>query len=160
MAHLAPRMFQLRTNHLVWVLCRPVWVTEACQLFLVPSRSSSTPLYPSKCCELGSVPRLLFFSLFFTWTHISVFQGVGSASHGVIVHINTIHQLQSSCSFNTKATPIATQLKLTIPLQLVIMVKLWLLITVYTLHTYAYIKCKVQLMCNTSTTMKYYDVAF
>jgi hypothetical protein len=26
----------------------------ACQFFLVPSRSSNTPLYPSKCCELGS----------------------------------------------------------------------------------------------------------
>jgi hypothetical protein len=45
---LAPKMFQLRTNHLMWVLCRPMWVSEACQLFLVPSRSSSTPLYPSK----------------------------------------------------------------------------------------------------------------
>jgi hypothetical protein len=33
-------------------------VSEACQLFLVPSRSSNTPLYPSKCCELGSVPQL------------------------------------------------------------------------------------------------------
>jgi hypothetical protein len=63
---LAPKMLRLRTNHLVWVLCKPVWVTEACQLFLVPSRSSSTPLYPSKCCELGSVPRLFFLPLFST----------------------------------------------------------------------------------------------
>jgi len=77
---LAPKVLQLRTNHLVWVLCRPVWVSEACQLFLVPSRSSSTPLYPSKCCELGNVPRLLLLSLFSTWTHIWVLQGVGSAS--------------------------------------------------------------------------------
>ncbi len=51
---LAPKVFQLCTNHFVWVVCRPVWVSEACQLFLVPSRSSNTPLYPSKCCELGS----------------------------------------------------------------------------------------------------------
>jgi hypothetical protein len=80
---LAPKVLQLRTNHLVWVLCRPMWVSEACQLFLVPSWSSSTPLYPSKCCELRSVPRLLFFSLFSTWTHIWVFQGVGSASFQV-----------------------------------------------------------------------------
>jgi hypothetical protein len=77
---LAPKVLQLRTNHLVWVLCRPVWVSEACQLFLVPSRSSNMPLYPSKCCELGSVPRLLFLLLFSTWTHIWVFQGIGSAS--------------------------------------------------------------------------------
>jgi hypothetical protein len=44
---LAPKVFQLCTNHLVWVMCRPVWVNEACQLLLVLSRSSSTPLYPS-----------------------------------------------------------------------------------------------------------------
>jgi hypothetical protein len=30
---------------------------EACQFFLVLSRSSNTPLYPSKCCELGSGPK-------------------------------------------------------------------------------------------------------
>jgi hypothetical protein len=43
---LAPKVFQLCTNHLVWVVCRLVWVSEACQLFLVPSRSSNTPFYP------------------------------------------------------------------------------------------------------------------
>ncbi len=60
---LAPKVLQLCTNHLVWVVCRPMWVSEACQLFLVPSRSSNMPLYPSKCCELGSVPRLFPLSL-------------------------------------------------------------------------------------------------
>jgi hypothetical protein len=44
---LAPKVFQLCTNHLVWVVCMSVWVSEAFQLFLVPSRSSNTPLYPS-----------------------------------------------------------------------------------------------------------------
>jgi hypothetical protein len=34
---LAPRVLQLCTNHFVWIMCRPVWVTKACQLFLVPS---------------------------------------------------------------------------------------------------------------------------
>ncbi len=53
------KVLQLCTNHLVWVLCRPMWMSEACQLFLVPSWSFIMPLYPSKCCELGSVPRLL-----------------------------------------------------------------------------------------------------
>jgi hypothetical protein len=61
---LAPRVLQLCTNHFVWVVCKPVWVSEACQLFLVPSRSYNTPLYPSKCCELGSVLRLLLFRCF------------------------------------------------------------------------------------------------
>jgi hypothetical protein len=45
---LAPKVFQLCTNHLVLVLCKPVWVNEACWFFLVPSRSSNMPLYPSK----------------------------------------------------------------------------------------------------------------
>jgi len=45
---LAPKMFQLCTNHLVLVLCKPMWASKNCQFFLVPSQSSSTPLYPSK----------------------------------------------------------------------------------------------------------------
>jgi hypothetical protein len=61
---LAPKVLQLCTNHFVWVVCRPVWVTKACQLFLVPSRSSNPPLYPSKGCELGNVLRLLLFRCF------------------------------------------------------------------------------------------------
>ncbi len=80
----APKVFQLRTNHLVWVLCRPMWVSEACQLFLVPSQSSSTPLYPLKWCELRSMPQLFLLSLFSSWTHIWVLQGVGSASRNVL----------------------------------------------------------------------------
>jgi hypothetical protein len=80
---LAPKVLQLCINHLVWVVCKPVWVSEVCQLFLVPSRSSNTPLYPSKCCELGSVPWLLPLPLFCTWTHFWIWQGVGSASLGM-----------------------------------------------------------------------------
>jgi hypothetical protein len=45
---LTPKMLQLCTNHFVFVLCKPMWVSEACHFFLVPFRSSSTPLYPSK----------------------------------------------------------------------------------------------------------------
>jgi hypothetical protein len=81
---LAPKVLQLCTNHFVWVVCRPMWVNEACQLFLVPSRNSNTPLYPSKCCELRSVPRLLLLPLFSTWTHIWVLQGVEGASQIVL----------------------------------------------------------------------------
>jgi len=69
---LAPKVLQLCTNHFVWVMCRPVWMSEACQLFLVPSRSSNTPLYPSKCYESGSVLRFLLLSLLSTWAHIWV----------------------------------------------------------------------------------------
>ncbi len=45
---LAPKVLQLCINHLVLVSCRSVWVVKACQFFLVPSRSSNTPFYPSK----------------------------------------------------------------------------------------------------------------
>jgi len=87
---LAPKVFQLCTNHFVWVLCRLMWVSEACQLFLIPSWSSNTPLYPSKCCELRNVPRLFLLLLFFTWIHIWIFQGVGSASNGIRTLANVI----------------------------------------------------------------------
>jgi hypothetical protein len=76
---LASKVLQLRTNHLVWVLCRLVWVSEACQLFLVPSRNSSVPLYPSKWCESRNMPWLFPLPLFSTWIHIWVPEGVGSA---------------------------------------------------------------------------------
>jgi hypothetical protein len=78
---LTPKVLQLCTNHLVLVLCRFVWVVEACQFFLVPSQSSNTPLYPPKCYKPGSVPWLLTLPLFSVWNHIWVHQGVGSASN-------------------------------------------------------------------------------
>jgi len=69
-----PSVLQLCTNHFVWVMCRPVWMSEACQLFLVPSQSSNTPLYPSKCCELGSVLQLLLLPLFsYLGSHLNPF---------------------------------------------------------------------------------------
>jgi hypothetical protein len=69
---LAPKVLQLCTNHFVLVLCRPVWISKACQFFLVPSRSSNTPLYLPKCCERGNVPQLLALLLFSIWdSHLS-----------------------------------------------------------------------------------------
>jgi hypothetical protein len=44
---LAPKVMQLCINHFVLVLCMSMWVIEACHLFLIPSRSSNMPLYPS-----------------------------------------------------------------------------------------------------------------
>jgi hypothetical protein len=89
---LTPRVLQLCTNHFVWVMCRPmwrpVWVSEACQFFLVPSWSSNMPLYPSKCCELGSVPRFLLLLLFPTWAHIWVFWRVGGAPINLVIALN------------------------------------------------------------------------
>jgi hypothetical protein len=52
-------------------------VTKACQLFLVPSRSSNPPLYPSKGCELGSVLRLLLFRCFLLGLTFEPFKELG-----------------------------------------------------------------------------------
>jgi hypothetical protein len=43
---LPPKVFQLCTNHFVLVLCRSVWVIEACQIFLIPSRNLACPSSP------------------------------------------------------------------------------------------------------------------
>jgi len=62
---LTPKVLQLCTNHFVLVLCRPMWVSEACQFFLVPSRSSNMLLYLSKvlwAMERASTP--CFFVVF------------------------------------------------------------------------------------------------
>jgi len=45
---LTPKVLKLCINHLVLVLCRPMWVSEAYQFLLVPSRNSNTLFYPSK----------------------------------------------------------------------------------------------------------------
>jgi hypothetical protein len=77
---LTRKVLQLCTNHFVKIVCKFVWVSEACQLFLVPSQSFNTPLYPSKCCELGSAPRFFHLPLSSTLTPIWVLQRVGSVS--------------------------------------------------------------------------------
>jgi len=77
---LAPKVFQLCTNHLMLVLCRFMWVVEACQFLLIPSRSSNTPLYPSKVLQAREHAPTFIFLLFSVSTHIWNPQGVGSAS--------------------------------------------------------------------------------
>jgi hypothetical protein len=84
---LAPRVLQLCTNHFVWVVCRPVWVTKACQLFLVPSWSSNPPLYPSKGYELGSVLRLLLFRCFLLGLTFEPFKELGVRHLGLPIEI-------------------------------------------------------------------------
>jgi hypothetical protein len=63
---LALKVLQLCTNHFVLVLCRSVWVSEACHFFLVPSQSSNTPLHPFivlRTKEHAAIPCLLLFSV-------------------------------------------------------------------------------------------------
>jgi hypothetical protein len=60
---LAPKVLQLCINHFVLVLCRHVWVIEACQFFLVPSRSSNTPFYPFKVLRTKECATTFYFSV-------------------------------------------------------------------------------------------------
>jgi hypothetical protein len=69
---LAPKVLQLCTNHLVLVLCRFVWVIEACQFFLVPSRSFSTPFYPSKVLRTKErASTIYFYGVFSLHSHLN-----------------------------------------------------------------------------------------
>jgi hypothetical protein len=62
---LTPKVLQLCANHFVLVLCRSVWVVEACQFFLVSSWSSNTPLYPSKVLRTREHAPTLYYSIVF-----------------------------------------------------------------------------------------------
>ncbi len=62
---LTPKVFQLCTNHFVLVLCKPVGVNKACQIFLVPSQSSSMPLYPFKVLRAKERAPTPCFSIVF-----------------------------------------------------------------------------------------------
>jgi hypothetical protein len=64
---LAPKMFQLCTNHFLLVLCRPVWVSEAFQFFLAHPGALARPSTPLKCCDPRNVPRFLALPLFSVW---------------------------------------------------------------------------------------------
>jgi hypothetical protein len=69
---LAPKVFQLCVNHLMLVLCMFMWIVEACQFFLVPSRSSNTPLYPSKVLWTREcAPTFYSFAIFSLDSHLN-----------------------------------------------------------------------------------------
>jgi hypothetical protein len=78
---LTPKVLHLCSNHFVLVLCRSVWVVEACQFFLLLSRSSSTPFYPSKVLRTKKRALTPYSSIIFyldshlnpsrSWEHVS-----------------------------------------------------------------------------------------
>jgi hypothetical protein len=69
---LTPKVFTLRINHLVLVLNRFVWVVETYQFFLVPSRNSSTPFYPSKVLRTKECASTPYSSVVFSLdSHLS-----------------------------------------------------------------------------------------
>jgi hypothetical protein len=68
----APKRLQLCTNYFVLVFCRSVWVIEACQFFIVPSRSSNTPFYSFIVLGAKERPWFLPLPLFLVWdSHLS-----------------------------------------------------------------------------------------
>jgi len=67
-------------------------VSQACPLFLVPSRSSNPPLYPSKGCELGSVLRLLLIRCFLLGLTFEPFKELGVRHFGFDVHVHKLYQ--------------------------------------------------------------------
>jgi hypothetical protein len=65
---LTPKVLQQCINQLVGWFCVGSCEWIVClSLFLVPSRSFSTPLYPRKCWKLGSVPWAPNFSIILCW---------------------------------------------------------------------------------------------
>jgi hypothetical protein len=57
------------------VLCKSVWMIDCLSFFVVPSRSSSTPLYPQSAISQGPSPQLRTLSLFSLQIHIWVYEG-------------------------------------------------------------------------------------
>ncbi len=85
---LAPKVLQLCTNHLMLVLCRFVRVDKVCQLFLVPSRSSSTPLYPSKVLRAREHALIPYsFVVFYLGLTFESLKELGVRHHNTIVSL-------------------------------------------------------------------------
>jgi hypothetical protein len=70
---LTPKLFQLCTNQLVVWFCPCEWIS-CLSFFLVPSRSSSTPLYPQNVMSQKMCFRFVALSLFSFQIHIWVYQ--------------------------------------------------------------------------------------
>jgi hypothetical protein len=85
---LAPKVFPPCANQLVCWFCLGwcEWV-NCLSLFLVPSRSSNTPLYPSKVLgakELGSVPRAPNLSIVsILRLSLSLLRGLGASQYNL-----------------------------------------------------------------------------
>ncbi len=58
------KYFNYASTNLLFGLCRFVWVIKCLPLFLVPSRSFSTPIYPQSVANQGACPNSLFFHCF------------------------------------------------------------------------------------------------
>jgi hypothetical protein len=97
---LTPKVLQLCINQFVFVLWRFVWMIEACQFFLVPSRSSNMPFYPSKVLWAKERALTTYYSVVFSlgFTFES-FKGLG-ARHFIsskLLEFNHMTSIYSIC---------------------------------------------------------------
>jgi hypothetical protein len=60
------------------VLCRSMWMIKCLSIFLVPSRSSSMPLYPQSVVNQEACPNSLFFHYFTSNSHLSLSKSLGA----------------------------------------------------------------------------------
>jgi hypothetical protein len=91
---LTPKVLQLCINHLVLVLCKSVWVIEACQFFLVSSRSSNTPLYPSKVLRARErAPTLYSFVVFCLRFTFESLKELGACQHPSSITFGSISRM-------------------------------------------------------------------
>ncbi len=66
------------------VLCRFVWVNKCWSILLVPSRSSSMPLYPQSALSQGTCPNSLLFHCFHFIFIFECIKELGSASPNMV----------------------------------------------------------------------------
>jgi len=95
---LASQVLQLCINHFVLVLCKLVWVSEACQFFLVPSQSSSMPFYPSKVLWAKErAPTFCSFVVFCLGLTLEPLKELGAHHlrnlNQINTYLNGIHQI-------------------------------------------------------------------
>jgi len=72
------------------VLCRSMWMNDCLLLFLVPSRSSSTPLYPQRVASQGACPNSLLFHYFhfkFTFESIKELENASPNLKTTLLHL-------------------------------------------------------------------------
>ncbi len=77
---LTPKLFQLCTNQLIVWFCIGLGWMISCHFFLIPSRSSNTPLYPQSVVSQGACPNSSLFHCFHLRLTFESIKELGSTS--------------------------------------------------------------------------------
>jgi len=94
---LAPKVFQLCTKHLVFGFVQ-VCVSSWClSFFLIPSRNSSTPLYPFKVLQAKECAPTPYSSIIFSLnSHLSPLRSLGACHRQCWSTLGKIHKGDNS----------------------------------------------------------------